>query len=256
MVKKRLGDENAMMENFGGVATFVATKELRADGPPILFRLYQCAGHNASKCIIWGAARATSAAPAFCKPIKIEVPRPGERFGGGELAHNNPAELALSEVPKIWSHSKRCCIVSIGAGRQRAVKVVNIPHSSSKIKNNFTHSIQKRVSLLIPGVIKLSRISSDLSALQNIVEACIQPITNSEFLHQRILTSLEGINPEALRYHRFIVDQEMQHVGLEEWMEEMTTHTAAYMEERRTDQKKQVCWRSNWLYVQHHRKCR
>src|SRR5579859_5702945 len=119
VVRKKLHDENATMadthEGPENVPTFVvATKGLNADGPPTLFRSYQCRGHSPSKCAIWEAACATSAAPTFFKPIKIEIPPPGTIFVDGALAHNNPAELALYEAQRIWTSARRFCLVSIG----------------------------------------------------------------------------------------------------------------------------------------------
>jgi len=116
IVRKKLHDENAIMadirEEPGNVPTFVvATKALHADEPSTLFRSYQCQGHSPSTCAIWEAGRATSAAPTFFKPIKIKIPRPGATFVDGGLAYNNPAELALSEAEKIWTSTKRFCLV-------------------------------------------------------------------------------------------------------------------------------------------------
>jgi hypothetical protein len=67
IVNKKLEDENAIMaDSADSIPTFVvAIKGLHTDGPPTLFRSYQCQGHNVSNCAIWEAGRATSAAPIF-----------------------------------------------------------------------------------------------------------------------------------------------------------------------------------------------
>lgn len=88
VIEKRLKDPNAIMEDTNlssnHVPTFVvATKGLHADSNPTLFRSYRCRGHNPNKCFIWEAARATSAAPTFFKPISITVPAPGSTFVDG-----------------------------------------------------------------------------------------------------------------------------------------------------------------------------
>ena len=132
VVKKKLGNENESMASTYSdgakmVPTFVvATKGLNAEGPPTLFRSYQCKGHDANRCAIWEAGRATSAAPTFFKPIEISIPKPGGTFVDGGLAHNNPAELALSEAEKIWPKAKRFCLVSVGTGRLGSIRVVEL----------------------------------------------------------------------------------------------------------------------------------
>ena len=238
IVKKKLGDENAIMadttENPEPIPTFVvATKALRAEAPPTLFRSYQCEGHNADKCAIWEAGRATSAAPTFFKPIKIKVPPPGATYVDGGLAHNNPAELALSEARKIWTKARKFCLVSIGTGRQSSVRVMNLSNSSDSTRDDEP-PVKKRILEYIPGVITASRIPSGVTALKKIVEACVQLATNSEFVHDRIFKQqMETTSPERqLHYHRFNVDRDMEDIELQEWekMEEMGVHTAAYME--------------------------
>src|SRR5271154_5141880 len=86
VVKEKLHDENAVMADMGSdnVPTFVvATNAFHVDGPPTLFRSYQCQGYSPNQCAIWEAARATSAAPTFFKPIKIEISQPGSTFIDG-----------------------------------------------------------------------------------------------------------------------------------------------------------------------------
>jgi patatin-like phospholipase/acyl hydrolase len=237
IVKKRLGDENAIMadttEQSQTVPTFVvATKGLHADGPPTLFRSYQCQGHNANKCAIWEAGRATSAAPTFFKPIKIEAPRPGGTYVDGGLAHNNPAELALSEARKIWNSTRKFCLVSIGTGRQNSVRIFDAKCLSFTAQmDEGGNSLKKRILANVPGLTPASRVPAGVLALKSIADACVQLATNSEFVHERIFRQMEA--DKQLYYHRFNVDRDMQDIGLQEWdkMEEMAAHTTAYMEE-------------------------
>src|SRR5438046_520165 len=169
-------------ENRETVPTFVvATKALHADGPPTLFRSYQCRGHNADKCAIWEAGRATSAAPTFFKPIKIKVPLPGATYVDGGLAHNNPAELALAEARKIWSNARKFCLVSIGTGRQSSVRLLNVTRSYSTVRDEEeAQSFSKWILARIPGATTASRVPSGMVALKNIVDACVKLATNSE----------------------------------------------------------------------------
>lgn len=250
VVKKKLGDDNAIMadvtENPPPIPTFVvATKALHADGPPTLFRSYRCAGHNADRCAIWEAGRATSAAPTFFKPMKIKVPLPGATYVDGGLAHNNPAELALAEARKIWTKARRFCLVSIGTGRQSSVKLLNVTRSSSTVRDDQEQgSLVGWIFSMIPGATTASRVPSGMVALKNIVEACVKLTTNSEPVHERIYRQMQTARPNrALRYHRFNVDRDMDDIGLQEWqkIEEMASHTAAYMEEAEKIAKKDSC---------------
>jgi len=246
IVRKRLYDENATMadnhERPENVPNFVvATKGLHADGPPTLFRSYQCQGYSHSKCAIWEAARATSATPTFFKPIKIEIPRPGATFVDGGLMHNNPGELALSEGHRIWTHAKRFCLVSIGTGRLKSVRVVDIQSTGSTEFNSF------KVSSWIPGAKRaktMTRIPSGLTVLNKMTEACVELTANSEFVHQRLLKLATSGDPEKkFLYHRFNVERDMQDIELQEWdkMEEMTAHTSVYMEEGEGELKRNKC---------------
>jgi patatin-like phospholipase/acyl hydrolase len=246
VVKKKLGDENAIIAdtatNPTPVPTFVvATKAFHADGPPTIFRSYRCTGHNADKCAIWEAGRATSAAPTFFKPIKIKAPLPGATYVDGGLAHNNLAELALAEAQKIWPNARKFCLVSVGTGRQSSVRLVNSTHSSSTVRDDEEQSYIKWNLARIPGVTTASRVPSGMVALNNIVDACVKLATNSESVHERIYKQMEA--DRRLRYHRFNVDRDMEGIGLQEWqkMEEMGSHTAAYMEEAEKITKKNSC---------------
>ena len=238
VVKKKLGDENAIMaDTVDNIPTFVvATKGLHADSPPTLFRSYQCHGHNASKCAIWEAGRATSAAPIFFKPIKIEIPRPGATFVDGGLLNNNPAELALSEAKKIWTTAKTVRLVSLGTGRLKSVRIVQMESAPAPTWSGLV--------TWIPGVATAGRLPSGLAVLRNIGEACVQLTTNTEPVHERLLRQSTSSNPDLqFPYHRFNVDRDMQDIGLEEWskMEEMAAHTAAYMEGVQGEIKRNKC---------------
>lgn len=82
-----------------------------------------CPGFPSTKCTIWKAARATSAAPTFFKAMHIDQPSPGMDYVDGGLGHNNPSLLAREEAKRIWPASKSCCLISIGTGLQKSVEV-------------------------------------------------------------------------------------------------------------------------------------
>jgi hypothetical protein len=121
LIEEELKNADALMADTreGRSPTFVvATSTSNADGPAVIFRSYGCKGYNANKCKIWQAARCTSAAPSFLKPMFVEIPAPGGWFVDGGLRHNNPSQLALDEAHRLWPTVKRFCLVSIGTGRQ------------------------------------------------------------------------------------------------------------------------------------------
>lgn len=236
LVEKKLRDENAIMaDTTESVPTFVvATKGLHADGPATLFRSYQCTGYNADKCAIWEAARATSAAPTFFKPIKIKIPAPGGTFVDGGLTHNNPAELALSEAQRIWSTVKRFCLVSIGTGRSKSVKIVD----TNSYQLDGLRSKMATLSLV------WRRVATGQTAITKIRKACVELASNSEPVHQRLFKVSTSKDPEKrFPYHRFNVERDMHEIELQEWrqMDAIGEHTATYMEEGEGETRRNQC---------------
>jgi hypothetical protein len=82
-----------------------------------VFRTYthprntEFSGENTSTAKIWEVARATSAAPRYFTPQKIE----GNDFMDGGIGFNNPSQVISSEIQAI--HGKEPCLVlSIGTG--------------------------------------------------------------------------------------------------------------------------------------------
>ena len=245
VIKRKLNDENAIMATAIGdsptVPTFVvATKALRAESVPTLFRSYRCRGHNSSKCSIWQAARATSAEPTFFKPIDIDVPPPGDTYVDGGLTYNNPAELALSEATKLWPERTKVCLVSIGTGMLRSVPVVELQTSASICGGGGSKLWG------IPGARTVSNLLPGALAVKRMAEACVQLATNSEPAHQRVFRLAFSPDPQKrFQYHRFNVSRDMHNIGLEEWhkMREMGAHTAAYLGEGEGEIKRDECVR-------------
>jgi hypothetical protein len=172
----------------------------------------------------------------------------------GGLAHNNPAELALSEAQKIWTKTKRFSLVSVGTGRLGSVRVVEVEYTPSVSKesgNSKKSEIKSKVLKWIPGAkiatrtAKIvSRTPEGLIALKKIGEVCVQLTTSSEPVHQRLLQLSLSSDPEKkFPYHRFNVERDMQDIGLEECnkMKEMMSHTAVYMEEGEGIARRNTC---------------
>ena len=101
-----------------------------ADGPLKLFKSY---GFDKDQTPIWQAARATSAAPAFFPPARVDIPPPPGWYVDGGVRANNPSWEAMVEAKKHWS-TRRCFIVSIGTGVQKPVDFIGNkkPQGSSK----------------------------------------------------------------------------------------------------------------------------
>ena len=101
LVEDRLGDANFAMhvteQNLPSTVpsqchTFVVTTLAdNITAPPVLFRSYSVERDPTTKCAIWQAARATSAAPTFFKPISIDSPHPPITYVDGGLRNNNPS---------------------------------------------------------------------------------------------------------------------------------------------------------------------
>ena len=135
--------------------TFViAKKAANADGPPTVFRSYSGDDIRSSRCAIWQAARATSAAPSFFKEMHIDkstLPSPGITFIDGGLGYNNPSRVALDEAEQLWPTSKHFCLISIGTGRQRAVKLVSTSNSDDNIDTQ--RSLFQQVMSFVPDIV-------------------------------------------------------------------------------------------------------
>ena len=69
---------------------------------------------------IWQAARATSAAPSYFEPIKIN----DATYVDGGFTFNNPSREIIREVLSMHNNADDCinCLVSIGTGRPRKPK--------------------------------------------------------------------------------------------------------------------------------------
>ena len=66
----------------------------------------------ASSFQIWEAARATTAAPRYFKPLNHE----NQKFYNGGITSNNPTLQVLGEMQALLPHHPINCVVSVGSG--------------------------------------------------------------------------------------------------------------------------------------------
>lgn len=82
------------------------------------------------QCKLWQAARATSAAPLYFSPVKVE----GFEYWDGGLFFNNPAPAAIREAELIWPLTNLPDILlSVGNGTEATAQQSNPPEDSPGI---------------------------------------------------------------------------------------------------------------------------
>lgn len=250
MIKARLGDENYSMsakpkpETPKQCCTFViAQMAENLSAQPTIFRSYSAEGVARSKCAIWEAARATSAAPMYFKEMTINTRPPPITYIDGGLGYNNPAKLALIEAERIWN--KKACLVSIGTGHPSAVSIVDESQLENDlgVQRTFLKTMQSSLSTLASYIIPkwdiAKNIPDGILALLKMGGALTSIITNTEAVHDQ----LERDAHEQFAYFRFNVDRDVGDIGLEDWkkLSKMAAHTQAYMGTFEMEKKKISC---------------
>lgn len=108
-----------------------------------LLRSYEATKEDKIECTIVEAARATSAAPLFFNPIKIN----GIKFSDGGLRNNNPIKAVRNELRQEFPGRPGGCIVSIGTGVHRTQSLgktlVAIAKSCATIATNVEAAHQE-----------------------------------------------------------------------------------------------------------------
>ncbi|KAJ6133123.1 hypothetical protein N7471_008338 [Penicillium samsonianum] len=85
--------------------------------------------NNDDEALLWQAARATTAAPIFFKPITVA----SQEFWDGGLGFPNPIELAMWESSRIWGKNiSHDVTISLGTGE-----------ASKSLPKRKTHSLQR-----------------------------------------------------------------------------------------------------------------
>jgi hypothetical protein len=102
-------------------ADSAVTAVLHDTGTPVLLRNYMPRQDQHRDPTIVQAARATSAAPLFFKPLKAVFQGLEEEYCDAGLGYNNPISLLMDEAAELWQGRQFGCILSIGTGYPKIV---------------------------------------------------------------------------------------------------------------------------------------
>ncbi|KAG9088891.1 hypothetical protein FS749_001775 [Ceratobasidium sp. UAMH 11750] len=209
IVRERTGNENEPMldqrvsSRKCNTMVFAMSKHNMNSGMPTIFRSYHTSVNSGPNCTIWEALRATTAHPEMFKSVEIEELGIPQSFVDAAMGCSNPIEHVLAEAKRIYPNRRVSCIVSIGAGHPRTIR---IPESSP-------------FQRIFP---------------TNVIAAMKDIATDNERMAQTMATRFRGFSGV---YFRLNVDQGMQGVRLGDWdrLGEVKAHTLAYMQKAETD---------------------
>ncbi|KAJ7106946.1 FabD lysophospholipase-like protein, partial [Mycena epipterygia] len=161
---------------------------------PHLFRSYNTPDEPASTCMIWEAARATSATPELLKPMEIGEAGMIQRYIDGGVGNNNPTSLVIEEARILFPSEPTVLVCSIGSGHPDTIQIPTR-------KSQYSNTIAK--------------------VMKNIATDC-------ENTHESNARRSHMI-PNT--YFRFNVQQGMQALEAKHWnkLPEMSAHTDAYL---------------------------
>lgn len=118
------GVERVLREYFGEVRVADALTDLLATSydierrKPFFFKRHRAVDDPDFNWLMWQAARATSAAPTYFEPARLDAENGRDYFAlvdGGVFA-NNPAMCAYAEARHIWPKETSFIVVSLGTG--------------------------------------------------------------------------------------------------------------------------------------------
>jgi hypothetical protein len=189
-----------------GCRAFVCAMPARNMAHPQRFRTYAARANAGPDCLIWQAARATTAAPTIFKPVAIRA-APGhtpQPFVDGGLGCNNPVREVMDEARAVFGGDARLgCLVSVGAGHAAVIGLAAPRQQLGAFER-----------LLPAGLIMaLGSIATDCEKeAQSVARQFRDP------LH---------------RYFRFSVERGAEGISLDEWerLDEVTQHTDAYLKD-------------------------
>ncbi|KAG9085221.1 hypothetical protein FS749_004604, partial [Ceratobasidium sp. UAMH 11750] len=209
IVRERAGNEDEPMldqrvsSRKCNTMVFAMSKHNMNSGIPTIFRSYHTSINPGPGCTIWEALRATTAHPDMFKSMEIEELGTSQSFVDAAMGCGNPIEHVLAEAKRLYPHRRVSCIVSIGAGHPRTIR--------------------------IPEPSPFQRIFPT-----NVIAAMKDIATDNERMAQMMAARFRGFSGV---YFRLNVDQGTQDVRLGDWdrLGEVKAHTRAYMGKAETD---------------------
>ncbi|KAI9678385.1 MAG: hypothetical protein M1822_008031 [Bathelium mastoideum] len=180
----KLDEDALLIDNNRPCKSFVVTTNLTShSAKPVLLRAYDTEFEvepiNSKPVKIWEAGRATSAAPTFFSPYKMED---GLEYTDGGTIANNPTELGYQEAGRLWQGRKIDLLVSIGTGPERVLTL------SSATEEFISPSWLRILERVLPKTyfFRLQLAMYSLSAM-----------TNTGRTHERVqanINTFQGIN--------------------------------------------------------------
>jgi hypothetical protein len=181
---------------------------------PKALRTYASEHESALPCTIWQAARATSAAPTFFKPLELGEPPYVTKWIDAGMGFNNPSKALRKEAGRIWGddfgqmnfNSRVGLFLSIGTGFPRIIR--------------------------LEATTIAERISTKFQVPLKAVEVMKAIVTDTETVHNDM-----RLDSDQTMYHRFNVEQGLQEVDLFQYekLEEIQTDSEAYLTAREFD---------------------
>ncbi|PSR97545.1 hypothetical protein BD289DRAFT_91836 [Coniella lustricola] len=182
---------------------FVCTMPEQKHKEMVRFRTYEISSDKYPHLLIYQAARATTAATTFFRPMPIHDDEgTKENFIDAALGTNNPATICLEEARELFGSERELnCVVSLGTGtRQKELDKYGRRGPLSQIK------------YLVSSVMLMKELSTD-----------------SEKVHKALEKQFDDYGKS---YFRFNVDGGAQDISLADWkkMDELKERTKKYLE--------------------------
>ncbi|KAI8279405.1 protein kinase subdomain-containing protein [Colletotrichum sp. SAR11_57] len=185
---------------------FVCSVTDRNKKNPYLFRTYRGTTNHAHNVEIWEAARATTAAPTFFRPMQLKIEAEWDDYMDGALAVNNPAKLVLKEAEAQFGTGRKLgFLLSLGTGLKADDKAVNVDVDAERVIQRAVQEVKPRKS---GSGAFLSRGTFDILKLAK------QGVTDTEPTHRELNERFSG-TPNA--YFRFNLDQGAADIKLNQY---------------------------------------
>lgn len=181
---------------------FVCTMPAQRHKEMVCLRTYDVEGDKYPNCLIYEAARATTAATTYFKPMTIKDEEgKEEKFVDAALGTNNPISILWDEAVNIFGKKRRLgCVVSLGTGSRK----VEMAPGGEKLKD--------KIKFLVSAVKVMKEIGTD-----------------SEKDHQRWQAKFAEFENT---YFRLNVDGGAQGIELSDWQKigQLKTRTRDYLQ--------------------------